>query len=215
MRLLYGECTTSAKIMSPAEAVQRLQQHTKSRPVCGKFAKFTHYRFIIREEDKFKTLPSGATMNGATQYYDYKSCGKPGLLLRRKYRCFPCACLKGDLKSCPNASWSGKWEAEKHLFEHPKWSRNNFKKNHFFRPGTTVDPLLAPTVRRLRCPPAPPSDHWYGGLGVSLGDSEAWKPQKVAGCGWTRCPRNSVLSHVAQNTARAWFRACLTQTAHI
>ena len=29
------------------------------------------------------------------------------------------------------------------------------------------------TVRGLACPPAPPSDHWYGGLGGSLADSEA------------------------------------------
>ena len=69
-----------------------------------------------------------------------------------------------------------------------------------------MDPRLAPTVRGPGCPPAVPSDHWYGGLGVSLGDSEAWKSQKVGGCGWTRCPRNSDLSHVAQDTARAWFR---------
>ena len=48
------------------------------------------------------------------------------------------------------------------------WSRNNFEKNYFFAPGTTVDPMLAPTVRGLCCPPAPPSDHWYGGLGASL-----------------------------------------------
>ena len=76
----------------------------------------------------------------------------------------------------------------------------------FFAPGTLVDPPLAPAVRGPGCPPAPPSDHWYGGLGVSLGDSEAWKPQKVGGCGWTRCPRNRILSHVAQDTARAWFQ---------
>ena len=25
--------------------------------------------------------------------------------------------------------------------------------------------------------------HWYGGLGVSLGDSKAWKPQKVGAAG--------------------------------
>ena len=79
-------------------------------------------------------------------------------------------------------------------------------KNDFFGPGTLVDPLLAPAARGLGCPPAPPSDHWYGGLGGSLGDTEAWKPQKVWGCGWTRCPRNSVLRNVAQDTARAWFR---------
>ena len=28
----------------------------------------------------------------------------------------------------------------------------------------------------------------------------------MGGCGWTRCPRNSFLSHVAQDTARSWFR---------
>ena len=46
-----------------------------------------------------------------------------------------------------------------------------------------------------------------GGLRGSLGDSEAWKPQKVGGCGWTRSLRNRVLSHVAQDTARSLFRA--------
>ena len=76
----------------------------------------------------------------------------------------------------------------------------------FFAPGTLVDPPLAPTVRGPGCPPAPPSDHWYGGLSGSVGDSEAWKPQKVGACGWTRCPRNSDLSHVIQDTPCAWFR---------
>ena len=46
----------------------------------------------------------------------------------------------------------------------------------FFAPGTLVDPPLAPTVRGLAGPPAAPSDPWYGGLGVSLGESEASKP---------------------------------------
>ena len=76
----------------------------------------------------------------------------------------------------------------------------------FFAPGTLVDPPLAPAVRGPGCPPAVPSDHWYGGLGVLLGDSEAWKPQKLGGCGWNRCPRNRILSHVAQDMARAWFQ---------
>ena len=53
----------------------------------------------------------------------------------------------------------------------------------FFALGTLVDPPLAPTVRGLASPPAATSDHRYGGLCVSLGDSEAWKPQKVGGCG--------------------------------
>ena len=76
-------------------------------------------------------------------------------------------------------------------------------------------PRWPPNVRGPGCPPAPLSDHRYGGLGVSLGESEPWKPQKAGGCGWTRCPQNSVLSHVAQDTARSWFSGCLTQTAHI
>ena len=76
----------------------------------------------------------------------------------------------------------------------------------FFTLGTPVDPPLASAVCRPGCPAAPPSDHWYGGPGGSLGDCEAWKPQKVGGCGWTRCPQNRILSHVAQHTARAWFR---------
>ena len=44
----------------------------------------------------------------------------------------------------------------------------------FFAPGT-------PIVHGPGCPPAPPSDPWYGGLGVLLGESEAWKPQEAWG----------------------------------
>ena len=83
---------------------------------------------------------------------------------------------------------------------------NFLEKMIFFALGTLVDPPLAPAVRGPGCPPARPSDHWFGGLGVSLGDSAAWKPQKVGGCGWTRCPRNRILSHVAQDKARSSFR---------
>ena len=39
----------------------------------------------------------------------------------------------------------------------------------------------------------------YWGLGVRLGNSEGWKAQKVGGCGWSRCPRNRILSHVAKD----------------
>ena len=42
-----------------------------------------------------------------------------------------------------------------------------------------MDPPLAPTVRTPGCPLAPTRDPWYGGLGVSLGYSEAWKLQNV------------------------------------
>ena len=54
---------------------------------------------------------------------------------------------------------------------------------------------------------------WYGGLGVHLGNSEGWKPQNVGGCGWTRCPRNCVLSHVAKDMACSWFVAVASQSA--
>ena len=33
---------------------------------------------------------------------------------------------------------------QKHLFEHPKWSRNNFEKNDFFRPGDGGGPTVCP-----------------------------------------------------------------------
>ena len=96
----------------------------------------------------------------------------------------------------------------------PSGLGTTWEKMIFFAAGTLVDPLLAPAVRGPGCPPAPPSDHWYGGLGGLLGDSETWKPQKVGGCGWTRCPRNSDLSHIAEDTARSWFRGVGAHCAH-
>ena len=88
----------------------------------------------------------------------------------------------------------------------PSGLATTLEKMIFFASGTLVDPPFAPAVRGPGCPPAPPSDHWFGGLGVSLGNSETWKPQKVEACEWTRCPRNSDLSHVTQDTPCAWFR---------
>ena len=32
-----------------------------------------------------------------------------------------------------------------------------------------------------------------------LSNSEGWKPAKVGGCGWIRCPQNHILSHTAQD----------------
>ena len=52
-----------------------------------------------------------------------------------------------------------------------------------------------------------------GVLGVHLGNSEAWKPQNEGGCGWIRCPRNRVLSHVAKDMAYSWFVAVASQSA--
>ena len=58
----------------------------------------------------------------------------------------------------------------------PSGLGTTLEKIFFFALGTLVDPPLAPTVRGLAGPPAAPSDQWYGGLRVSLGDYEAWKP---------------------------------------
>ena len=58
----------------------------------------------------------------------------------------------------------------------PSGLGTTLKKIIFFALGTLVDPPLAPTVRGLAGPRAAPSDHWYGGLRVSLGDCEGWKP---------------------------------------
>ena len=44
----------------------------------------------------------------------------------------------------PKRATHGLKTAEKHLFEHPKWSRNNFGKNDFFRPGDPGGPTAGP-----------------------------------------------------------------------
>ena len=106
----------------------------------------------------------------------------------------------------PKRVTTGSKRAKNTCLSIPSGPGTTLEKIIFFAPGTLVDPPLAPAVRGPGCPPAPPGDHWFGGLGVSLGDSEAWKPQKVGGCGSTRCLRNWILSHVAQDTARSWFR---------
>ena len=90
-----------------------------------------------------------------------------------------------------NASPQGSKQAKITCLSIPSGLGTTLEKMIFFAPGTLVDPPLAPAVRGPGCPPAPPSDHWFRGLGVSVGDFVAWKPQKVGGCGWTRCPQNS------------------------
>ena len=78
-----------------------------------------------------------------------------------------------------------------------------------------MDPLLAPTMRGLCCPRAPPSDDWYGGLGVSLGNFEACKPQKVGGCGWVMWPPEFGFEPRSPRYGPFLFQAGWTQTAHI
>ena len=57
-----------------------------------------------------------------------------------------------------------------------------------------------------------PTGPRYGGLGVHSGNFEGWKTQKVGDCGWVRCPRNRVLSHVAKDMACSWFVAVASQS---
>ena len=70
-----------------------------------------------------------------------------------------------------------------------------------------VDPFEHPPVWAWACSLPQPSGPRYWGLGVRLGNFEGWKPQKVGGCGWSRCPRNRILSHVAKDMAYSWFVA--------
>ena len=46
----------------------------------------------------------------------------------------------------------------------------------------------------------------FGGLGVRWGHSEGWKPPKVGGPAWEKCPRNWILSRLAPATVSFWFR---------
>ena len=140
--------------------------------------------------------------------------GPGSLLEKRVFHPFLTHCWS---QNGPFSRYFGIFHGPKRATTGSKWPKNTclsipsglgttLEKIFFFAPGTLVDPPLASTVRGLAGPPAAPSDHWYGGLRGSLGESEAWKQQKVGGCGWTRCPRNLVLSHVAQDKARSWFR---------
>ena len=37
----------------------------------------------------------------------------------------------------------------------------------------------------------------------------------MQGCGWTRCPGNWILSHLAQDTAHSWFWGCTAESAEV
>ena len=115
---------------------------------------------------------------------------------------------------CPKRVTTSSKRAKITCLSIPSGLGTTLKQTFFFAASTRVDPPLAPNVRGLCCPPATRSDHCHQGVGISLGDFEAWKPQKVGRCGGNRCPRNSVSSHVAQHTARSWFWLCWTQRTH-
>ena len=53
----------------------------------------------------------------------------------------------------------------------------------------------------------------YGGLGVHLGNSEGWKPQKEGGCGGLGALGIAFLDHVAKDMACSWFVAVASQSA--
>ena len=52
----------------------------------------------------------------------------------------------------PKTRHHGLKTGQKHLFEHPKWSRNNFEKNPFFVPGDTGGPTSGPHCARAVLP---------------------------------------------------------------
>ena len=67
----------------------------------------------------------------------------------------------------PKRATTGSKRPKNTFLSIPSGLRKTLEKIIFFAPGTLVYPPLAPTVRGLCCSPAAPSDHWYGGLGVS------------------------------------------------
>ena len=86
-----------------------------------------------------------------------------------------------DFCSGPFSRHFGIFGAQKRATTGSKWAENTclsiqsglgptLEKMIFFALGTLVDPPLAPAVRGPGCPPDPPSEHWYGALGVSFGD---------------------------------------------
>ena len=89
----------------------------------------------------------------------------------------------------------------------------SFFKKVFFCPVDLVDPFWHPPLWATSCNLPEPTRPRYGGLGVSEGNFEGWKPPKVGGCGWIRCIRNHVLSHVAQDMVYFWFGAVGGQCA--
>ena len=76
----------------------------------------------------------------------------------------------------PKRATTGSKRANNTCLSIPIGLGTTLEKIIFFALGTLVDPPLAPTVRGLAGPPAPPSDHRYGGLRGSLGNSDARKP---------------------------------------
>ena len=53
--------------------------------------------------------------------------------------------IEGGWGVWKEGGWGGGGKTDqKHLFEHPKWSRNNFGKNQFFRPMDPTGPTVGP-----------------------------------------------------------------------
>ena len=64
----------------------------------------------------------------------------------------------------PKRASTGSKRAKNACLSIPSGLGTTLEKMILFAPGTLVDPPVAPTVRGPGCPPAPPSDHWYGGV---------------------------------------------------
>ena len=105
---------------------------------------------------------------------------------------------------------------QKHLFWHSMWSRIIFEKSLFFlHPVDLVDAFWHPPLWVTSCSLLQPTGPRYGGLGVGEGNFEGWKPPKVGGCGWIRCPRNRVLSNIAPDMVSFWFGVVGGQCAQL
>ena len=107
----------------------------------------------------------------------------------------------------PKGATTGSKRVKNTCFGIPRGPGSFLQKVIFWPLVDPIDPSWHPRVWARACSVQQPSGSRYGVLGVRLRNFEGWKPQKVGGCGWTRCPRNCVLSHLARDTACSWFGA--------
>ena len=85
----------------------------------------------------------------------------------------------------------------------------------FLHPVDWVDAFWHPPLWATSCSLPQPNGPRYEVQASVRAILRGWKPPKVGGCGWTRCARNRVLGHVAQDMVCFWFGAVGGQCAQI
>ena len=103
----FSECEF---LPSPADCVSYSWDHTKGKPIRGKYAKYSEYRFHeLKGDPQFQPMKCH-TIPDTKKFFHWKASPKPGHLLRRKYPCFCVPCFTGSPSGCQNNSFCGEWE---------------------------------------------------------------------------------------------------------